>query len=101
MEDYKIRMIEEYYDLKDKHGKLHKMLVKADAGTMDFTPTCPIGLLREQEDVMCRYLRILEVRAEIEKIDFDTFENEKGKLAEFLNGFSREWNMTHDTEDKR
>lgn len=71
MEDYKQRMIEEYQQTKARYQKLHKMLVKNDAGTIDFTPTCPIGWLREQAEIMWRYLYILEVRAEIEGVDLD------------------------------
>lgn len=66
--DYKDRMKVEYTGLKDKYDKLHKMLVKYDAGKLEFTPTCPIELLREQASVMGRYLYILEVRAVIEGV---------------------------------
>ena len=48
MEDYKLRMINEYKELKGKYDRLHRMLVKYDAGKLDFTPTCPIDLLRKQ-----------------------------------------------------
>ena len=44
------------------------MIVKYDAGTLDFKPTCPIDLLRRQKATMGEYLNILEIRAEIEKI---------------------------------
>jgi len=71
VEDYKQRMIEEYQQTKARYQKLHKMLVKHDAGTLDFTPTCPIGLLRDQAEIMGRYLYTLEVRAEIEGVDLD------------------------------
>ena len=67
--DYKERMVVEYKELEDKLTKLHKMLVKYDAGKLEFTPTCPIDLLREQASVMGRYLYILEVRALIEDVD--------------------------------
>ena len=69
MEDYKRRMIEEYKQTKERYTKLHKMLVKHDAGTLDFEPKCPIGLLREQKSHMGQYLYTLEVRAEIEGVD--------------------------------
>ena len=69
MEDYKLRMVKEYKELKDKYDKLHAMLVKYDAGKLDFTPTCPIDLLRKQASVMGQYLYILETRAVIEDID--------------------------------
>lgn len=71
MESYKLRMIEEYHQTKERYQKLHKMIVKHDAGTLDFTPTCPIGLLRDQQSTMGHYLNILEIRAEMENIDLD------------------------------
>jgi len=69
MGDYKVRMVNEYAELKNRYEKLHRMLVKHDAGTLDFTPTCPIELLRDQAATMGRYLYILEVRGELENID--------------------------------
>lgn len=65
---YVSRMINEYHELKDKYTKLRHMLVKHEAGTLDFEPTCPIELLEHQADVMGEYLHILEVRAEIENV---------------------------------
>lgn len=65
---YVSRMIAEYHALKDKYNKLHRMLVKHEAGTLDFEPTCPIELLEHQANVMGEYLHILEVRAEIENV---------------------------------
>ena len=67
--DYKERMRNEYIELKDKYDKLHRMLVKYDAGKLDFTPTCPIELLREQEATMGKYLYILETRALIDEVE--------------------------------
>ena len=69
MEEYKERMKYEYQQLKERYDKLHKMLVKYDAGILEFTPTCPLELLKEQASVMGKYLYILEVRAEIENIE--------------------------------
>lgn len=67
--DYKERMKTEYWEVKDRYEKLHKMLVKYDAGKLEFTPTCPIELLKEQASVMGKYLYILETRAVIEDVD--------------------------------
>ena len=67
--DYKDRMRNEYIELKDKYDKLHRMLVKYDAGKLDFTPNCSIGLLREQASTMGKYLYILEMRALIEEVE--------------------------------
>ena len=69
MEAWQRRMVDEYRQTKDRYEKLHKMIVKYDAGTLDFTPKCPIGLLREQKSHMGQYLYTLEVRAEIEGVD--------------------------------
>lgn len=66
---YVNRMIHEYHELKDKYNKLHSMLVKHEAGTLDFEPTCPIELLERQANVMSEYLHTLEVRAEIENVE--------------------------------
>lgn len=67
--DYKERMKNEYIELKDKYEKLHRMLVKYDAGKLDFTPSCPVQLLRDQAATMGKYLYILEVRAQIEGVE--------------------------------
>lgn len=71
MEEYKKRMAEEYRQVKERYDKLYRLLVMHDAGTLTFTPTCPIQLLRDQADVMAEYLYILEVRAEIESVCLD------------------------------
>lgn len=68
-DDYKERFKAEYYQTKIRYDKLHKMLTRADAGTLGFTPTCPLELLWEQKETMGNYLYCLELRAEIEKID--------------------------------
>ena len=69
MEAWQRRMVDEYHQTKDRYEKLHKMIVKYDAGTLDFTPKSPIWLLREQKSHMGQYLYTLEVRAEIEGVD--------------------------------
>jgi hypothetical protein len=66
--EWQARFRGEYKQLKDRYNKLHRMIVKYDAGTLDFKPTCPIELLRKQKATMGGYLNILEIRAEIEKI---------------------------------
>ena len=70
-EDYKERLKAEYFQTKIRYEKLHKTLVKFDAGTLKFQPTCPIGLLRNQNDAMGNYLNILEIRAEIEGLNLE------------------------------
>ncbi len=68
--DYKERFKAEYLQTKIRYNKLHKMVVKYDAGTLDFT-SCPIEMLKEQLRHMGKYLYILETRAEIEGINLD------------------------------
>lgn len=68
-EDYIERFKAEYLQTKIRYDKLHKMLVKRAAGTLDFEPKCSISLITEQKRYMGEYLRVLETRAEIEGID--------------------------------
>ncbi len=67
--DWKERVQLEYKQLKERYDKLHSMLVKYEAGTLEFTPNCPLDLLKEQAAAMGKYLYVLEVRAQIEGID--------------------------------
>ena len=67
-EDYKVRFVAEYYQTKIRYEKLHKMCVKYEAGTLNFTPSCSLALLKEQKAAMGKYLNCLEIRAEIEGI---------------------------------
>ena len=70
-EDYKDRFKAEYFQTKIRYEKLHKMLVKVEAGTSDFKPTCSISMLMTQKRHMGEYLRCLEIRAEIEGVVLD------------------------------
>lgn len=68
-DDYKERFKAEYCQTKIRYDKLHKMLVKYEARTLDFELSCPPEILEKQACYMGNYLRTLEVRAEIEKIE--------------------------------
>ena len=68
-DDYKERFKAEYYQTKIRYDKLHTMIVKYDAGVLDFEPTCPINVLKEQAKYMGLYLYQLEVRAHMEGIE--------------------------------
>jgi hypothetical protein len=72
--DYKERFIAEYMQVKIRYEKLHKMVVRYEAKTLNFTPSCSIDLLKEQKKHMGNYLYCLEVRAEIEGIDLKYIE---------------------------
>ena len=69
MEDWERRFIDEYNLLKDKYTKLHKMIVKYEAGTLEFEPKSSIEVLKNQKCAMGQYLYWLEVRSEIEGIE--------------------------------
>lgn len=66
--DYKERFKAEYYQTKIRYEKLHRMVVRYEAGTLDFNPTCSIELLKDQKSAMGRYLYLLELRAQVEGI---------------------------------
>ena len=68
-ENYKERFRAEYYQTKIRYDKLHKMLIKCEAGTLNFEPSCPPEILEKQACYMGNYLKYLEIRAEIEKIE--------------------------------
>mgnify|MGYP006887540847 CR=1 FL=1 len=63
------RMKLEYRETKERYEKLHKMVTKYEAGTLDFTPNCSLDLLRQQKRHMGEYLHDLEIRAEVEGIE--------------------------------
>lgn len=67
--DYKERFKSEYFQAKIRYDKLDDMTVKYEAGTLNFTPTCSLELLKEQKMHMGCYIRCLKIRAEIEGID--------------------------------
>jgi len=68
-DDYKDRFKAEYYQTKIRYDKLHKMIIKYEASTLNFTPICNLSLLTQQANYMGNYLRTLEIRAEIERIE--------------------------------
>lgn len=68
-EDFKERFKAEYYQTKIRYEKLHAMIVKYEAGTLNFEPKCPIELLKNQASHMGQYLYALEVRAQIEGVE--------------------------------
>ena len=67
--DYKERFKAEYYQTKIRYDKLDKLTVQYEAGTLDFTPSCSLEVLKEQKKYMGNYVRMLRIRAEIEGIN--------------------------------
>ena len=70
-ENYKERFKDEYLQAKIRYDKLDAMTVKYEAGTLNFTPSCTLELLKEQKKHMGNYIRTLKIRAEIEDIDLN------------------------------
>lgn len=70
-DDHKERFKAEYWQTKHRYDRLHNMVVKYEAGTLDFTPNCPLSLLKQQKAAMGEYLYTLEIRAQYEKIALD------------------------------
>ena len=68
-DDYVKRFQAEYLQTKIRYDKLHRMLIKYEAGTLNFEPKCSMEILKEQKSYMGNYLRMLEIRAEIEDIE--------------------------------
>lgn len=69
--DYKDRFKAEYLQTKIRYNKLHILIVRYEAGTLDFDPDCSLELLKSQASAMGQYLYTLEVRAQVEKIDLN------------------------------
>ena len=68
-DDYKERFIAEYWQLRIRTHKLAAFIGKYRRDELDFIPSCPVGLLEQQADAMCRYLELLQKRAKIEGVD--------------------------------
>ena len=69
-DNYKDRFRAEYYQTKERYQRLHlMMIIKYEAGTLDFQPDCPLELLKRQAKAMGEYLYVLEMRAQLEEID--------------------------------
>lgn len=68
-DDYKERFKAEYFQTKIRYERLHRIIVKIEADTLDFEPKVPFTLLEDQAKYMGKYLYALEMRAEIEGIN--------------------------------
>ena len=68
--DWKDRLKGEYLQLQDRLKKLRRTLTKIDAGTIDFSGKSTIPVLLTQEKHMTDYLHTLEVRMELEGIEY-------------------------------
>lgn len=71
-DDWKDRLKAEYWQTKIRYEKLHKLIVKEEAGTNEFDLLAPYHWLMDQETAMGNYLYKLECRAEVESIDLNS-----------------------------
>ena len=67
--DYKERFKAEFQQTYIRWKRLADMIEKHKAGTLGFTPTCPITLLEDQRNQMQWLLETLTRRAMIEEIN--------------------------------
>lgn len=67
--DYKERFKAEYIQLFNRLGGLKLMVQHWDAGTLNFTPTCPREIYDKQIEGMQTYLDVLTERAKMEGVD--------------------------------
>lgn len=73
-DNYKMRFLAEYSQLRIRLIKLKQMLASWDSGTLDFEPTCPREIYGRQVAAMEEYLDILEERSKIENIRLGMFD---------------------------
>ena len=79
-DNYKERLKAEYLQVKIRYEKLRKMLVKLDAGTLDFTPKCTKALLLEQKRYMSEYMSNVKTSQLENKIKLEIKYNQISKL---------------------
>ena len=70
-DDYKQRFLAEYYQTLIRYNKLNNMIDKYYKNQLDFTPVCPIFVLKLQRDLMLQYLAMLEKRAAYEGLELE------------------------------
>ena len=68
-ENYHERFKAEYFQLKIRHDRLVETVEKYKAGTLEFTPNCPMEVYKLQLEAMEKYLDVLVIRARIEGIE--------------------------------
>lgn len=74
MKSYQVRLMTEYDNLCNKYRKLLNYIRFVDANEPDIELNCPLELLKEQADVMKRYIDILLKRSMYEKMDLPVYD---------------------------
>lgn len=67
--DWKDRFKAEYYQTKIRYEKLHKMIIKRQAGKLDFETPITMESWKKQAQHMGLYLYELEIQAELHGIE--------------------------------
>lgn len=68
MEAYQVRFLNEYNELCKRYKKLLNIIRKAEYNELNFELNCPLELLKEQADIMKRYIDILLYRDKYEQV---------------------------------
>ena len=80
-EDYKDRMLAEYWQTKIRYRKLKAFANRIEAARLQEKPepqhSCSYDLLRKQQSIMDEYLHVLELRLAIDGLNIDIEETEK------------------------
>lgn len=71
-DDYKERAKGEYYFVKDKYEKLHRAIIRREAGTLVFESNCTLDQWKSQAKAMGEYLYHLELKAAVDGINLWT-----------------------------
>lgn len=102
--DYRERALAEYWYVKDKYERLHRAIIKREAGTLEFTPNCPMEQWKAQAAAMGAYLYQLEIKAEYEHMALESiFVYAAQGLAPALQpetNMPAEWNNAYNVNKK-
>lgn len=69
IKDWKMRLIDEYTYVKERYNKLHSVIIKREAGVLDFEPKESLDIWKRQASAMGSYLYVLEIRMVINGIE--------------------------------
>ena len=71
--DYKDRFKAEYYQLKIRYTKLHAMLVKLEAGKLDFTPSSSRAIFMSNSGIWLSIFVVWKFVRNLRELSFKIF----------------------------
>lgn len=74
MDSYEVKLMDEYEVLCGKYRNLLRFIKKADNDKLGQPLKCPLELLKEQADVMKRYIDILFLRGKHAGMNFKEYD---------------------------